>query len=126
MKTRVPLTKKPRQFALLWKTRSLPTWIAPGIDGAVRKNARYSLPAFAAFLGTDHSTLQQILRGTRRAPAGYIAKEHVPDAQADFRAESGRTGGEAADPADDAAGGDEIAVLHDPQGCLLPCGGEGD
>src|SRR6059058_5634294 len=61
------------------------------------KNARYSLRAFAAFLGTDHSTLSQILRGTRRAPVGsirlwarklgmtpeeaavYIAAEHVPD-----------------------------------------------
>jgi len=36
------------------------------------KNARYSLRAFAAYLGTDHSTLSQILRGSRRAPAGCI------------------------------------------------------
>ena len=61
-------------------------------------NPRYSLRAFAAFLGTDHSTLSQILRGKRRAPAAqirqwtkkpgldgeeaaaYIAAEHVPDA----------------------------------------------
>ncbi|MBZ5620085.1 MAG: hypothetical protein LAQ69_15375 [Acidobacteriia bacterium] len=62
------------------------------------KNPRHSLRAFAAFLGTDHSTLAQILRGSRRAPAGqirawakklgltpeeaavYVAAEHVPDA----------------------------------------------
>jgi transcriptional regulator with XRE-family HTH domain len=62
------------------------------------KNARYSLRAFAAFLGTDHSTLGQILRGSRRVPCAsirawarklgitaeeaalYIAAEHVPDA----------------------------------------------
>jgi transcriptional regulator with XRE-family HTH domain len=60
-------------------------------------NPRYSLRAFAAFLGTDHSTLSQILRGKRRAPAAqirqwtkklgleaekaaaYIAAEYVPD-----------------------------------------------
>ena len=29
------------------------------------RNARYSLRAFAAFLGTDHSTLSQVLRGKR-------------------------------------------------------------
>src|SRR6185369_8942189 len=61
------------------------------------KNPRHSLRAFAAFLGADHSTLSQILRGSRRAPAAqirawcrklgltqeeaavYIAAEHVPD-----------------------------------------------
>jgi hypothetical protein len=61
------------------------------------KNPRHSLRAFAAFLGTDHSTLSQVLRGTRRAPASqirawvrklgltqeeaavYVAAEHVPD-----------------------------------------------
>ncbi len=61
------------------------------------KNPRHSLRAFAAFLGADHSTLAQILRGSRRAPAAqirawsrklglsqeeaavYIAAEHVPD-----------------------------------------------
>ena len=37
-------------------------------------NPRYSLRAFAAFLGTDHSTLSQILRGKRRAPAAQIRK----------------------------------------------------
>ena len=36
------------------------------------KNPRYSLRAFAAFLGTDHSTLAQILRGSRRPPARRI------------------------------------------------------
>jgi transcriptional regulator with XRE-family HTH domain len=61
------------------------------------KNSRYSLRAFAAFLGADHSTLSQILRGTRPVPVGrirawgkklempaeeiavYIAAEHAPD-----------------------------------------------
>lgn len=60
------------------------------------KNARYSLRAFAAFLGTDHSTLSQILRGSRPVPVGqvrawagklglsreeaavFVAAEHVP------------------------------------------------
>ena len=31
-----------------------------------RGNARYSIRAFAQFLGTDHATLSQILRGRRR------------------------------------------------------------
>jgi transcriptional regulator with XRE-family HTH domain len=62
-----------------------------------QKNARYSLRAFAAFLGTDHSTLSQILNGSRRMPVrhvrpwarrlgmdaeeaiAYVAAEHVPD-----------------------------------------------
>lgn len=61
------------------------------------KNSRYSLRAFAAFLATDHSTLSQILRGTRPVPvrqirawarklempieeaAVYVAAEHAPD-----------------------------------------------
>jgi hypothetical protein len=61
-------------------------------------NPRYSLRAFARFLRADHSTLSQILRGSRPAPArqirawasrmglsreeaaAYIAAEHVPDA----------------------------------------------
>jgi transcriptional regulator with XRE-family HTH domain len=61
------------------------------------KNAQYSLRAFAAFLGTDHSTLSQILKGNRRVPlthirgwarklglpreeaAVYVAAEHIPD-----------------------------------------------
>jgi uncharacterized protein (TIGR02147 family) len=63
-----------------------------------KKNPRYSLRALATFLGTDHSTLSQILRGTRKIPvtrirswagklgigqeetAVYIAAEHTPDA----------------------------------------------
>lgn len=36
------------------------------------KNARYSLRAFAAFLGADHSTLSQILRSKRRIPDARI------------------------------------------------------
>jgi len=33
-----------------------------------RLNPRYSLRAFARFLGTDHATLRQILQGTRGVP----------------------------------------------------------
>ena len=62
-------------------------------------NKRYSLRAFAAFLNIDHSTLSQILRGTRRIPAGqlrrwgrklgmtpeevsvYVAAQYVPNAR---------------------------------------------
>src|SRR5579872_389778 len=71
-----------------------------GLDLEARrsKNARYSLRAFAAFLGIDHSTLSQILDGRRRIPvrhvrgwakklgieseeaAAYVAAEQVPDA----------------------------------------------
>jgi len=68
-------------------------------DSRRRKNPRYSLRALASFLGTDHSTLSQILKGTRRIPvsrirswagklevgeeetAVYIAAEHTPDAR---------------------------------------------
>ncbi|HLJ17945.1 MAG TPA: hypothetical protein VKV15_25840 [Bryobacteraceae bacterium] len=60
------------------------------------RNAHYSLRAFAAMLGADHSSLSQILRGRRSAPAAkirdwgkrlgldpeetvaYIATEHMP------------------------------------------------
>jgi transcriptional regulator with XRE-family HTH domain len=67
------------------------------LEARRQKNARYSLRAFAAFLGTDHSTLSQILNGSRRIPVrhvrswarklgmdaeeatAYIAAEHVPD-----------------------------------------------
>jgi transcriptional regulator with XRE-family HTH domain len=60
-------------------------------------NPRYSLRAFAALLGVDHSTLAQIFRGTRRVPVSrinlwagrlglsreetqaYIAAAHAPD-----------------------------------------------
>lgn len=61
------------------------------------KNPRYSIRALALFLGADHSTLAQILRGARRVPVGqirrwakklaispeetaaYTAAEHAPD-----------------------------------------------
>jgi transcriptional regulator with XRE-family HTH domain len=61
------------------------------------KNLRYSLRAFAAFLATNHSTLSQILRSSRRIPVQqirtwasklgmsleeadvYIAAESIPD-----------------------------------------------
>src|SRR5437763_9176257 len=36
------------------------------------KNPRYSLRAFAAWLGADHSTLSQILRGRRGIPARQL------------------------------------------------------
>src|SRR5260221_3622117 len=60
------------------------------------KNQRYSLRAFAALLGADHSTLSQILRAQRPLPLGrlrswskklgldaeeaaaYVAAEHLP------------------------------------------------
>jgi transcriptional regulator with XRE-family HTH domain len=63
------------------------------------KNPRYSLRAFGKFLGADHSTVSQILRGARPVPAvrirawgkklglsaeeisAYIAAGHVPEAQ---------------------------------------------
>jgi hypothetical protein len=69
------------------------------LESRRKKNPRYSVRALAAFLKTDHSTLAQILRGTRRVPvsclrawtrklrigaeqtAAYIAAEHAPDAQ---------------------------------------------
>jgi hypothetical protein len=69
------------------------------------KNGRYSLRAFAMFLGTDHSTLSQILRGRRRVPdfhihdwakklridheeiAYYTAAESVPDSEVTMRQE---------------------------------------
>jgi hypothetical protein len=68
------------------------------LDARRTKNPRYSVRALALFLNTDHSTLVQILRGTRRVPAihihawarklkisseetaAYIAAEHAPDA----------------------------------------------
>jgi transcriptional regulator with XRE-family HTH domain len=69
------------------------------------KNARYSLRAFAAFLGADHSTVAQILRGSRPIPAArvrawarklgfgpeeaavYVAAEHVDSTAASARAQ---------------------------------------
>jgi hypothetical protein len=69
------------------------------LEFAARKqsNPRYSLRAFAAFLTADHSTLSQVMRGTRRATiaqvrswgrklamapeeiAVHLAAEQVPD-----------------------------------------------
>jgi len=69
------------------------------------KNPRYSLRAFAAFLGGDHSTLSQILRERRRIPTRrlrswgkklgmtaeeigvFVAAEHVPEDSASGRQE---------------------------------------
>ena len=68
-------------------------------DTRRKANERYSLRAFAAFLGTDHSTLSQILRKQRAVPlsqirkfakklkldaeitSAYVAAEHLPDPQ---------------------------------------------
>ena len=70
-----------------------------------RKNSRYSLRAFAASLETDHSTLSQVMRGSRRPPATkirswarklgmtpeeatvYIAAQHLPDSSTAARQE---------------------------------------
>jgi transcriptional regulator with XRE-family HTH domain len=70
-----------------------------------KRNSRYSIRAFAAFLRTDHSTLSQILRGRRRVPTNrmgawakklgmskeeitfYAAAESAPDAAAHARHE---------------------------------------
>jgi plasmid maintenance system antidote protein VapI len=38
------------------------------------RNGRYSLRAFAAYLEADHSTISQVIRGQRRAPAAQISK----------------------------------------------------
>lgn len=42
------------------------------LDARKATNARYSLRAFATFLGTDHSTLSQILRGRRPIPTSQL------------------------------------------------------
>jgi transcriptional regulator with XRE-family HTH domain len=75
------------------------------LESRRKTNPRYSLRAFAAFLGTDHSTLSQIVRGKRAIPvthlrqwgrklaltkeevAAYIAAEHVPPDEAISRQE---------------------------------------
>jgi hypothetical protein len=67
------------------------------------RNPRYSLRAFATFLGTDHSTLSQVMRSKRPTPLpqirtwgkkigmdheeilAYIAAAQVPDAQSAAR-----------------------------------------
>jgi transcriptional regulator with XRE-family HTH domain len=36
------------------------------------RNPRYSLRAFASFLGTDHSTLSQMMRGKRPVPVSHL------------------------------------------------------
>ena len=41
-------------------------------DARREKNARYSMRAFAKLLGTEHATVSQILRGTRRVPLARI------------------------------------------------------
>lgn len=79
--------------------------LASEFDKRRTNNPRYSLRAFSAFLGTDHSTLSQILRGTRTIPinrlrlwgrklamtreevAAYIVAEHMPSEQETTRQE---------------------------------------
>jgi transcriptional regulator with XRE-family HTH domain len=39
-----------------------------------RVNHRYSIRAFGEFLGVDHSTLSQVLRGVRAVPGGCLRK----------------------------------------------------
>jgi transcriptional regulator with XRE-family HTH domain len=46
--------------------------LANELESRRARNARYSLRAFAAWLGADHSTLSQILRGRRRPSARQI------------------------------------------------------
>jgi len=38
-----------------------------------RGNSRYSLRAFATFLGADHSTVAQVIRGARRATVAQVS-----------------------------------------------------
>jgi transcriptional regulator with XRE-family HTH domain len=70
-----------------------------------KKNSRYSLRAYAASLETDHSTLSQVMRGSRRPPATkirswarklgmspeeatvYVAAQHLPDSNTAARQE---------------------------------------
>jgi transcriptional regulator with XRE-family HTH domain len=72
-------------------------------DERRKANARYSLRAFAAYLGADHSTLSQILRSQRPLPlnrirpwakklgldsevaAAYIVAEHLLDSKSAAR-----------------------------------------
>jgi hypothetical protein len=47
-------------------------WLCREFESRRKRNSRYSIRAFAAFLRTDHSTLSQILRGARRVPMNRI------------------------------------------------------
>ena len=53
-------------------------------------NPRYSLRAFARFVGTDHATLSQILRGVRRLTPSMIRRlgPRVQISPADVEAEA--------------------------------------
>lgn len=80
-------------------------WLFQELEKRRQVNPRYSLRAFATLLGTDHSTVSQVLRGKRRVPvavlrrwgkrlgltaeevAAYVAIEHVPDASITKRQE---------------------------------------
>jgi len=73
-------------------------WLSQELEKRRRVNPRYSLRPFATLLGTDNSTVSQVLRGKWRVPvavlrrwgkrlgltaeevAAYVAIEHVPDA----------------------------------------------
>jgi hypothetical protein len=75
------------------------------LEARQQKNSRHSLRAFASFLGTDHSTLSQILRNKRRLATRQVrswgkklgmtaeeisvcvAAEHVPSSFATHRQE---------------------------------------
>lgn len=86
----------------MWEFRER---LAREFEARRANNVRYSLRAFAAFLGTDHSTLSQILRGKRDIPSNqlrlwgkklgmtseelavYVASQYVPSRQARDRQE---------------------------------------
>jgi transcriptional regulator with XRE-family HTH domain len=53
---------------------SFPEKLNHEFEGRRENNSRYSLRAFAAFLGTDHSTLSQILRGKRPISPNQVRK----------------------------------------------------
>jgi len=46
--------------------------LAEELAARKRGNPRYSLRAFAAFLGADHSTVSQVMRGSRRATVAQV------------------------------------------------------
>ena len=79
------------------------SWVNAEFRNRRARNPRYSLRAFATFLGTDHSTLSQVIRGKRPTSAlrirswgkklgldheetlAYIAAEQVQDAHSAAR-----------------------------------------
>jgi transcriptional regulator with XRE-family HTH domain len=67
--------EEPPKFALARHNESRSMFretLQSEFDARRSKNGRYSLRAFARLLSADHSTVSQILRGTRTAPATKI------------------------------------------------------